>query len=215
MSSHSIALIHATPLAMPPVSEAFARELPEVRLLHLLDEGLLAVLEPGGAIGPRAVDRMTRVIGLARDSGAALIQLTCSAYSPLIATLRLLAPVPVLAIDDVLVETAVRRERRIGLISTQTLTERALRAAADRAGVELDLAAIVFRTAFEALARGDFDGHDRLLAEQIRAMGDRDVIVLGQASMARVIPTLPEDLAARVLTSPGLAVAEARRVLGS
>src|SRR5688572_12190644 len=111
---------------MPPVSEAFARELPEVRVLHLLDEGLLAVLEPDGSIGPRATDRMARVVGLARDSGAGLIQLTCSAYSPLVPMLAKLAPVPVLAIDDVLVETAVGRGRRIGLISTQSLTERAL-----------------------------------------------------------------------------------------
>ena len=210
----SVGLIHATPLAMPPVSEAFARELPEVRVLHLLDEGLLAVLEPDGSIGPRATDRMARVVGLARDAGAGLIQLTCSAYSPLVPMLRQLAPVPVLAIDDVLVETAVGRGRRIGLISTQSLTEQALRAAASRAGTDIDLEAIVYREAFEALARGDGDGHDRLLGERIRAMADRDVIVLGQASMARVVSTLPAELAGRVLASPGLAVAEARRALG-
>jgi Asp/Glu/hydantoin racemase len=122
--------------------------------------------------------------------------------------------VPVLAIDDVLVETAVRRGRRIGLISTQALTERALRAAASRAGVEVSVEAIVYRDAFAALARGDGAEHDRLLGERIEAMAERDVIVLGQASMARVVPTLPAELAGRVLTSPGLAVEEARRVLG-
>jgi hypothetical protein len=209
----TVSLIHATPLAMPPVSEAFARELPEVSVQHLLDEGLLAVLDADGSIGPRAVDRMARVIGLARDGGAGLIQLTCSAYSPLVATLRLLATAPVLAIDDVLVETAVRRGRRIGLISTQPLTERALRAAAARAGVEPDVEAVVYRDAFAALARGDGAGHDRLLGARIAAMAERDVIVLGQASMARVVPTLPTELIGKVLTSPGLAVAEARRVL--
>ena len=210
----SVGLIHATPLAMPPVSEAFARELPDVRVLHLLDEGLLAVLEPDGSIGPRATDRMARVVGLARDAGPGLIQLTCSAYSPLVPVLRQLAPVPVLAIDDVLVETAVRRGRRIGLISTQHLTEQAVRAAASQAGIDLDLESIVYRDAFQALARGDGAGHDRLLGERIRALSDRDVIVLGQASMARVLPALPADLAAKVLTSPGLAIAEARRLLG-
>jgi Asp/Glu/hydantoin racemase len=209
----TVSLIHATPLAMPPISEAFATELPTVRVFHLLDEGLLTVLELDGSIGPRATDRMARVVELARDSGAGLIQLTCSAYSPLVATLRLLATAPVLAIDDVLVETAVRRGRRIGLISTQPLTERALRAAAARAGVEPDVEAVVYRDAFAALARGDGAGHDRLLGARIAAMAERDVIVLGQASMARVVPTLPTELIGKVLTSPGLAVAEARRVL--
>jgi Asp/Glu/hydantoin racemase len=209
----AVGLIHATPLAIPPVREAFARLWPEARLINLLDEGLLAVLEPDGSIGPRATDHMLRVVGLARDSGVGVIQLTCSAYSPLVPTLRQVAPVPVLAIDDVLVETAVERGRRIGLISTQALTAAALQAAAERAGRAIELEAVVFREAFEALGRGDGAEHDRLLGEKIRAYADRDVIVLGQASMARVLPTLPAELAARTLTSPTLAVETARRAL--
>jgi|SRR5579884_1790046 len=208
-----VGLVHATPLAIPPVRDAFARLAPEIQLANLLDEGLLMVLEPDGSIGPRAVDRMTRVVGLVRDAGVGLIQLTCSAYSPLVPTLRQLASVPVLAIDDVLVETAVERGRRIGLISTQRLTEQALRAAAQRAGRQIELESVVYRDAFEALGRGDRAEHDRLLGEKIRAMADKDVIVLGQASMARVLPTLPEELAARVVTSPTLAVQTSRRLL--
>src|SRR5881398_1706816 len=86
-----VGLIHATPLAIPPVRDAFARLWPEARLVNLLDEGLLAVLEPDGSIGPRATDRMLRVVGLVRDSGVGVIQLTCSAYSPLVPTLRQVA----------------------------------------------------------------------------------------------------------------------------
>jgi Asp/Glu/hydantoin racemase len=209
----AVGLVHATPLAIPPVREAFARLWPDARLINLLDEGLLAVLESDGSIGPRATDHMLRVVGLVRDSGVGVIQLTCSAYSPLVPTLRQIASVPVLAIDDVLVETAVARGRRIGLISTQPLTAAALRAAAERAGRAIDLDAIVYREAFEALGRGDGAEHDRLLGEKIAAYADREVIVLGQASMARVLPTLPPELAARTLTSPTLAVETARQAL--
>jgi len=209
----SVGLIHATSLAIPPVREAFERLAPELRVLNLLDEALLTVLEADGSIGPRAVDRMARVVSLVRDADVGVIQLTCSAYSPLVPTLRQLAPVPVLAIDDVLVETAVERGRRIGLISTQPLTEKALRAAAERAGREIELESIVYRDAFVALGRGDGAEHDRLLGEKIAAFADRDVIVLGQASMARVEPTLPADLAAKVLTSPTLAVTKSKEAL--
>lgn len=209
----SVGLIHATPLAIPPVRDAFERLAPELRVLNLLDEALLTVLEPDGSIGARAVDRMTRVVSLVRDGGVGVIQLTCSAYSPLVPTLRQLAPVPVLAIDDVLVETAVERGRRIGLISTQPLTEQALRAAVERAGKAVELDSIVYRDAFEALGRGDGAAHDRLLGEKIAAFADRDVIVLGQASMARVLPSLPPELAKKVLTSPTLAVAKSKEAL--
>lgn len=211
--TRAVGLIHATPLAIPPVREAFERLMPDVPTINLLDEGLLTVLESDGSIGSRAADRMARVVGLVRDAGVGVIQLSCSAYSPFVPTLRHFAAVPILAIDDVLVETAVERGTRIGLISTQRLTEQALRAAAARAGKTIDLASIVYRAAFEALGRGDGAEHDRLLSEQIRALADRDVIVLGQASMARVLPTLDSALARRVLTSPVLAVETARRAL--
>ena len=42
----------------------------------------------------------------------------------------------------------------------------------------------------------------------------REAFVLGQASMARVLPTLPPKLAAKTLTSPTLAVETARRAIG-
>src|SRR5215831_14397384 len=105
----SVGLVHATPLAIPPVINAFERLAPDLKLVNLLDESLLLVLEADGSIGPRAASHMVRVLGLLGEADVGLIQLTCSAYSPLVPTLRRFASVPVLAIDDVLVETAVER----------------------------------------------------------------------------------------------------------
>src|SRR5262249_4967759 len=160
------------------VREAFERLAPELRIFNLLDEALLAALESDGSLGPRAVDRMARVVGLVRDADVGVIQLTCSAYSPPAPTLRRLASLPGRASGDVLAGTAGGRGRRIGLISTQSLTEKALRAAAVRAGRGIELEAIVYRDAFEALGRGDGAAHDRLLGAKIAAFADRDTIVL-------------------------------------
>ena len=211
----SVGLVHATPLAIPPVREAFGRLWPEVQLVNILDEGLLVVLEADGSLGPRAVDRMARVIGLIRDTGVSVIQLSCSAYSPLVPTLRKLASVPVLAIDDVLVETSVQRGRRIGVISTQAITAQSIQNAADCAGRTIELTSVFFRDAFEALARGDGDAHDRLLRAEIEKLADQEVIVLAQASMTRVLPTLSAELRARVLTSPTLAVETSRAAISA
>jgi hypothetical protein len=208
-----VGLIHATPIAIPPVRAAFADRWPEAEVLDLLDQGLLAVLEPDGSLGPRATDRMLRVIGLVRDADVGVIQLSCSAYSPLVPVLRQTASVPVLAIDDVLMETAVERGGSIGLISTGELAERSVRATAVRLRREIDLTAVVYREAAEALNRGDGAEHDRLLGAKIRSFADKDQIVLAQASMSRVLPTLPPELVAKVLTSPGLAVETARRAI--
>jgi hypothetical protein len=69
--------------------------------------------------------------------------------------------------------------------------------------------------AFEAVLAGDVLTHDRILVEKlIRDLHDVDVIVLAQASMARVVSEMPVGtLKVPVLSSPELAVRRAKKIL--
>jgi hypothetical protein len=62
--------------------------------------------------------------------------------------------------------------------------------------------------AFEALMAGDAETHDKLVGDALKAMSETvDVIVLAQASMARVVeanPSLAEKLP--ILASPPIAM---------
>ena len=58
-----------------------------------------------------------------------------------------------------------------------------LDAAAQRAGVTPTISELWVTGARDALTSGDTDTHDRLIAEQVAAAGDFDVIVLRQISM--------------------------------
>ena len=62
--------------------------------------------------------------------------------------------------------------------------------------------------AFEALMSGDAATHDAKVAAALKELSKQvDVIVLAQASMARVVDTLPpEDKRTPILASPALAV---------
>ena len=62
--------------------------------------------------------------------------------------------------------------------------------------------------AFDALMSGDTDKHDQMVAKALIELSSQvDVIVLAQASMARVVDTLPDaDKKVPILASPGLAV---------
>jgi Asp/Glu/hydantoin racemase len=62
---------------------------------------------------------------------------------------------------------------------------------------------------------GDTETHDRILRKALlEDLKDVDVIVLAQASMARVVATLPPGaLRVPVLSSPELAVLRARQLL--
>src|SRR5579884_3930709 len=115
----TVALIHAVIPAMPPMREALARDLPEVQVLNILDEGLLSEVERRGGLVPECVDRLATQVGLAIGAGAEAVLLTCTAYSPVVDRVQARFPsVPVLAVDQVMVDHAVAQASRIGVLAT-------------------------------------------------------------------------------------------------
>jgi hypothetical protein len=217
-SAPTIALIHAVIPAMPPMREMLAAELPEVRVLNVLDEGLLSEVERRGGLAPECVERLATQIGLAVEAGASAVLLTCTAYSTVVPDVQARFPgVPVLAVDQVMVDRAVEMASRIGVLATVAAglaqqTEMLQRAAALR-GKSIEVVGSVHPQAMAALVRGDGDSHDRILLEALPALAARvDLILLAQASMARLVPLLPA-LPVPVLTSPRLAVEHLREML--
>jgi Asp/Glu/hydantoin racemase len=125
----------------------------------------------------------------------------------------------VIRIDEAMAEEAVRIGRRVGVAATlrTTLepTIELLKAKASENGRTIEIVESLSEGAFEAVLSGDVITHDRILAEKlVRDLHDVDVIVLAQASMARVVNELPPGtLRAPVLSSPELAVRRAKEIL--
>ena len=73
---------------------------------------------------------------------------------------------------------------------------------------EIELTARLCEGAFDALMSGDAAKHDTMVAAALRELSSQvDVIVLAQASMARVVDTLPAaDRRVPILASPPLAI---------
>jgi len=88
-----------------------------------------------------------------------------------------------------------------------------LEAAAAREGKPLEIVTSLHPEAMAALQRGDEATHDRILLEALPALAAQvELVLLAQASMARLTPSLP-DLGVPVLTSPALAVQRLRSAL--
>jgi Asp/Glu/hydantoin racemase len=146
----------------------------------------------------------------AAEAGADLVVVTCSSIGPAVDASRDFLDVPVLRVDEPMAEEAVRIGTRIGVVATlsSTLepTAELVRRRAREAGKEVEVTARVCDGAFEALQGGDRDRHDELVREGLREMiSGNDVVVLAQASMARVVETLG-DVDVPVLASPRLAM---------
>jgi Asp/Glu/hydantoin racemase len=153
----------------------------------------------------------------AAEAGADLVVVTCSSIGPAVDASRDFLDVPVLRIDEPMADEAVRLGTRIGVVATlsSTLepTAELVRQRAREAGKEVEVTARVCVGAFEALQAGDRDRHDELVREGLReVISGSDVVVLAQASMARVVETL-DDVGVPVLSSPRLAMQRVAELL--
>ena len=217
MATPRIALIHATPVAMEPIREAFAAGWPQARITHLLDDSLSSDLSAAGSLDGAMIGRFVTLARYSAGCGADAILFTCSAFGEAIEAARDAVQIPVLKPNEAMFDEALEAGRRIGLISTFEPSipsmVRELEAEAKRRSVAIDIRSSSVPNALAALQRGDADLHDQLIAAAGAEFGDCDVVMLGQFSMARAAGRFRACPGRRLLTSPGSAVSRLKRDL--
>ncbi|WP_114558754.1 aspartate/glutamate racemase family protein [Desertihabitans aurantiacus] len=208
MTTTRVAMLHTGAVVIAPVRELVQRELPDVTAVNYLDDRIVADLSD-----PDARDSVPgRVLALARaavDGGAEAILLTCSSISALAAPTAAQVGVPVLRIDEAMADEAVARGGRVAVLATLATTSEPtcalLRERAERAGTDPRITSRVVEGAFAAVAGGDRDTHDRLVAAAItEAAREADVVVLAQASMASAAEAVQVDVPVLTSLEPGV-----------
>lgn len=215
-----VSLIHAVPAAVQPVVDALGGIRP-VRILNQLDEALLVLIDRYGGLTRECVDRMATQITLAQQAGSSVIVATCNAYSLAIMTrLRPAMPeTPIIVIDEPMIRQALTRKRfcviatvRAGLDSQREIVDQLAGEVPADGRPEVEY--VLREDAFAALRDGEVERHDLVIIQEIeRALRDKPVVVLAQASMARVTRLLEPGTRERVLVSPTIAALEVDRIL--
>jgi Asp/Glu/hydantoin racemase len=186
--------------------------LPGVNVFNIVDDSLIKDVITKNELTNSTARRVVDYVGSAETAGADFIMVTCSSIGSAIEASAALTNVPVLRVDQPMADLAVQTGSKIGVIATlpTTLgpTSDLVRRRAIIAGKEIELISRLCEGAFEALMSGDTQKHDTMVAKAlIELSAEVDVIVLAQASMARVVDTLPEtEKKVPILASPGLAV---------
>lgn len=217
----TVGLVHAVLPALAPMRDALTRKLPDVRVINLLDEGLLTEAERLGGLVPETLDRMATVIGLLVKAQADAVLLTCTAYSPAVPEMERRFPgLPILAVDQMMVEKAIATGRRIGVLATVAAglkqQQVLLNEAAQRAGVPIEIVSSLHPEAMDALRSGDRDAHDRILLGALPHLLERvDLALLAQVSMSPLAAKLPANLGKPVLSSPELAAERLAEILSA
>jgi aspartate/glutamate racemase len=217
MSAKRLTLIHTSAMMIPVFGELCTELLPKVEVVHLVDESLLKDIIRDKCLLKPTARRVVGHIISAEQAGADFIMVTCSSIGSAAELGRQLVDVPVMRVDEPMAELAVKEGAHIGVIATlpSTLNPTAdlIRAQARKEGKEVTVTTKLCEGAFEAVISGDGPTHDRIVGAGIRELMQQvEVIVLAQASMARVVDNLPaESKKIPILSSPRLAVEHIRQ----
>lgn len=212
MQQKTLGLIHTSATLVPVFQQLCNEYLPKVKIFNIVDDSLIKNVIGCGELTPGTARRVVNYVGSAQEAGADFILVTCSSIGAAVEAAAGLTKVPVLRVDQPMADKAVQTGKRIGVVATlpTTLqpTSDLVRRRAVAAGKEIELTSKLCEGAFDALMSGDAATHDKMVAAALKELSTKvDVILLAQASMARVVDTLDAaDKKVPILASPPIAI---------
>lgn len=214
----TLAIIHTTTATVEPLKSLAAELLPTCAVVNFVDDSILPQLAANGGDVDAVAPRVIQYARFAEQVGADVILEACSSVGEVVEEARRAVATPMVRIDDAMAEEAVARGVRIGvaatLATTLAPTRRLLEARARAAGKTIELVPLLVSEAYQRLMAGDREGHDAALGAALAELAPRvDVVVLAQASMARVLPSLPVSQQSKFLSSPRLGMEQVRSIL--
>jgi len=212
-----IALIHATPVAIEPILQAFNELWPEAEPVSILDDCLSVDRAKSSEITPAIHRRIIDLAEYGASLGAAAILFTCSAFGPAIEAAGRALPIPVLKPNEAMFEEALGHGDRIGMIATFAPSVETMDAEfaedARRLRPTAGLSTRLTADAMTALRGGDAQTHNSLVAQAAKSFAGIDALMLAHFSTSRALAACREATTVPVLSSPEAAVRKVRRLL--
>jgi aspartate/glutamate racemase len=213
-----LAILHTTLATTVSLPALAAEILPGVTLHHFVDDTILIQLLRNGGELSEVEERVIQYARFAEGAGVDALLCACSSIGEIMPVAQQSIRIPCLRIDEPMAQIAVEHAVSIGVAATLSTTlgptSRLIAQKAKEAGKAIVISEKLIDGAYELLIRGDAAGHDELLLEGLADLAERtELVVLAQASMARVLTKLPVSEAARCMSSPRLGLENARKIM--
>ncbi|WP_263770772.1 aspartate/glutamate racemase family protein [Propionivibrio soli] len=200
------AIFHTSSATLGLFQSLAAKTMPDVEVMHIVEDSMIREVMKSGGPTPSINARIAGYVQAAERAGCSVFMTACSSIGASVEHCQDLTSMPVTRVDEAMVEEAIQKGPRVAVLATVETTLKPtleyIERKAKQSGKEIVIQAKLMSEAFKALLDGDNKTHDAIVSAGLKeAMASADVVVLAQASMARVMvgmdaPTVP------VLTSP-------------
>lgn len=193
----TLGIVHANIITTRAMEPYIARYIPEVPVMHIVDDTIQRDnIAAGVGIIPRNnYFKFAQYTHNLEEAGVDMVLLACSTFNYAAELAQPMINIPILQIDRAMMEAAVKKGSRIGLLATLPTTipssQRLLELVAAEAGREIHVEVNLCSSAFEELSKGNKERHNEILLEAIDNLSQKnDAIVMAQLSMSALAPCL-------------------------
>ena len=209
-----IALIHTTPVTVDSLKDLIKEREPELEIINIVDDSILLELINNNADLSLVDDRVRYYIKTAVEQDADLVMSACSSIGKIFEEENQKYEIPIMRIDSAMAEKAVKNAVKIGVAATLETTLKPstelIKKKAAALNKDIEIKTVLADSAYQKLMAGDQEAHDQLLAEKLKDLASEvEIVVLAQASMARAVKVLPDNLQHKFLTSPQTGIEKA------
>lgn len=200
------AIFHTSAATLGLFQNLTARIMPDVEIMHIVEDAMIRDVMKNGGPTPAINARIAAYVQSAERAGCSIFMTACSSIGASVEACQFLTSMPVTRIDAAMVASAIEQGPRVAVLATVETTLKPtlefIGRRAREAGKALDIQPNLMAEAFTALLAGDHATHDGIVSAGLReALVNADVVVLAQASMARVMESMAKP-SVPVLTSP-------------
>jgi len=215
-----VALLHSVFVMVEPLIDLFKEHLPDVKVVNIVDDSILPEVMENGGPTPNVVKRVCRYVTTAEEIGCDLLISVCTTMADIMDLASKLVKMPILKIDEPMVDKALEMTERLLLVATFEPTlepsSRFIQKRANELGKDVSIKKVHCKGAFEAMLDGDKETHDRIVVDSIKgAERDFKAVILAQGSMAPLRSRVEDETMIPVFASPLLAVLRAKDILYS
>ncbi|MGE4283942.1 MAG: aspartate/glutamate racemase family protein [Clostridia bacterium] len=214
---YRVALIHTVASVYSTFGARIEEVVADVKIVNTVDEYLASDVAERGEFTVENLNRLFSIVKCAEVTEPDAIVVTCSTLSPSVEKIRPFIKVPLITVDERMINKAAKLGTRVTILataySTVEPTKVKLLSEAQQLNKKIEISTVVCPEAFTAIKAGDQEHHDELLKREALQIKQQDVIILAQASMAHLEKAIQKITGCTVLSSPNLCIEQLKEVL--